>query len=242
MSKIADFRNERNFPTLISCPHEDSINLDYFNVIADCLYPKRHWCLFAEIVEAGCSLRPRMIVRDTAGTAFPIAFHLPNNTKPRAWEDFQPGISVAILYPLQHGCKGCTMEIIQEMADGIQVDTLHDDAKGKSPELTLQLIPLRLPDLLALNDKIQAQNIKHGGKLACHSCGERKVSLDKCGRCGLFWYCNKVRYISLRTQLRREVCFSNMWPTPLRHAKSKTGTRDTKKIAKSFGTLRDSSR
>lgn len=129
MAKIADFRDERNFPAFISCPHDKSINLDYFNVVANYLYPKRHWCLLAEIVEAGCLLRPRMIVKDTSGTAFPIAFHLPNNIKPQAWEDFCPGLSVAVLYPQQHGFKGLRMGIIQEIADGIQVGALYPNAK-----------------------------------------------------------------------------------------------------------------
>ena len=121
MSRIANLRDERNFPIFISCPHDKSIELDYFKLIGNCLWPKRHWCLLAEIVETSCFFRPRLLVTDKSGTTLPIAFHLQNNLTPQAWQDFRPGLSVAVLYPQQHVFQDSTVGIKQEMPDGVQV-------------------------------------------------------------------------------------------------------------------------
>lgn len=34
----------------------------------------------------------------------------------------------------------------------------------------------------------------------CHGCGEVKDKLDKCARCELFHYCNRVSHLILRTK------------------------------------------
>lgn len=34
--------------------------------------------------------------------------------------------------------------------------------------------------------------------MTCHGCGERKASLQRCEKCGMFWYCNKVSRFSIQ--------------------------------------------
>jgi hypothetical protein len=56
-----------------------------------------------------------------------------------------------------------------------------------------QVIPAALDELLQLSDRVHQYSMELDGKRTCHGCDEKKISLQKCGKCSLFWYCNKVR-------------------------------------------------
>jgi hypothetical protein len=56
-----------------------------------------------------------------------------------------------------------------------------------------QIFPLSLHKLLALNDLVQQFSIELDGIRICHGCGKKAASLQRCGKCSSFWYCDRVR-------------------------------------------------
>lgn len=57
----------------------------------------------------------------------------------------------------------------------------------------VQIFPLSLDKLLALNDQVQQFSAEINGMRICHGCGKKAASLQRCGKCSSFWYCNRVR-------------------------------------------------
>ena len=57
----------------------------------------------------------------------------------------------------------------------------------------MQIFPLSLHELLALNDQVQQFSIELDGIRTCHGCGRKAASLKRCGKCSSFWYCDTVR-------------------------------------------------
>ena len=178
MSTVANLRNDAAFPIYNSCPGDFEIGEGYYGsqdgVI---LSPTRHWCLLAEVLESAFYIRLRLLAGDKNGRHLIIAFHLETNDAGLNLQDFEKGNTVAILYPHRHKYLDGAM--------GIKLVALKH----------ILPIPLSLSNLFALNDKVQAQNTPVDGKYACHTCGVRKETnqIQKCGKCGLFWYCDKVR-------------------------------------------------
>lgn len=116
-----NLRNRRSFPTYASCPDENEVNTTYYGSNDGFVYePKRHWCLFAEIMEVETFLRPRLVVRDRSGQKFIVAFYLDNNVTfdPTG---YQRGNTIAILYPDQHQFLDSTVGIRQEDLKSVQV-------------------------------------------------------------------------------------------------------------------------
>ena len=178
MSAITDLRNSTQFPSFRSCPSEYDIGTEYYHTL-DGLYfvPTRHWCLLAEILDVSVFIRLglKANAKDKDGHMFVIAFYLePDDTGLRL-RDFRKGDTVAILYPHQHG--------FFDLTDGIRQENIKH----------MQVVPLPLSDVFALSDRVQVQNKQIDGKYGCHACGARKESLQKCGKCGLARYCDKVK-------------------------------------------------
>jgi len=189
MPHPADLRDERFFPDFGNCPGEDDANLEYFTCSDGLvLTPARHWCLLAEIMDVSTIIRVRLIAKDKSGKQFPIAFYLDSGMH-QDFRIFRKGHTVAILYAEQHYFLDMTVGIRQEDITSIQV------------------IPLSLSRLLDLSDKVRKQGSLEEGKKACHSCEKREASLLKCGKCGLFWYCNKTcQGIGWRDKGHKEDC------------------------------------
>jgi hypothetical protein len=54
-----------------------------------------------------------------------------------------------------------------------------------------------LAKLLQLSDRVHQYFMELDGKRTCHGCDEKKTFIQKCGKCSLFSYCNKVRLSKL---------------------------------------------
>ncbi len=59
-------------------------------------------------------------------------------------------------------------------------------------DTTIQVFPLSLDKLLALSDRVQKFSMEINGTRMCHGCDKQAASLNKCDKCSLFWYCNRV--------------------------------------------------
>ncbi len=49
-----------------------------------------------------------------------------------------------------------------------------------------------LNDLFSLSDRVQQYAGEVNGVKTCHGCGRKSETLKACGRCTMFWYCDKA--------------------------------------------------
>jgi hypothetical protein len=123
--QYANLRNEEAFPTFVGLPRGDDINLTFYNTVNGFNYtPRKHWCFLAEITDIEMFIRVKLIVRDKAGTAVPVAFYTDGRGIEFAPSQLQPGYTVAILYAEQHDFLDCTTGIRQEEYYTVKVRTL----------------------------------------------------------------------------------------------------------------------
>jgi hypothetical protein len=136
-------------------------------------------------------IRVKLIVQDKAGSTVPVAFY--TDGRGTEFAQLQPGSTVAILYAHQHGFLDLTAGIRQEEYCGVKVDlsNLHYPKDVGILNIS-QIISATLAELLQLSDRVH-QYSTGLIKKTCHRCDEQKTSLQKCSKCSLFWYCNKVR-------------------------------------------------
>ena len=122
MSKCANLRDERTFPTFKSCPDDSDIDLNLYTTADGFSFrPKRHWCLLAEITGVSYIIRPRLTAKDNSGVEFPIAFYLEGDSTALDLSSLRKGYTIAILYPQQHGFLDQTVGIRQEEIGGFKV-------------------------------------------------------------------------------------------------------------------------
>ncbi|KAI9768645.1 MAG: hypothetical protein M1839_004005 [Geoglossum umbratile] len=126
MATHVNLRDERIFPAFLRCPHESSINPEFFRRAGGFLFqPRRHWCLLAEITEVAYFIRLRLSVADKSGVVFPIAFHLDGGDEDLDLDSFREGHTIAILYARQHDFLDLTLGIRQEFRGGVKVGTKY---------------------------------------------------------------------------------------------------------------------
>lgn len=56
----------------------------------------------------------------------------------------------------------------------------------------MQIFPVSLSKLLDLSDQVQQFSTQVNGLRTCHGCGKKAASLNRCGKCALFFYCSQV--------------------------------------------------
>ncbi|KAH8158238.1 hypothetical protein CIB48_g10003 [Xylaria polymorpha] len=173
--QLADLRNSTTFPGFASVPGENDIDLDYYESKETGVFaPRRHWCLLGEITDFGTFVRLQMEIKDVDGRKIPIFFHTDGRGAELPPTLVQKGHTVAILYAHSH--------MFMSMDVGIR----HEE-----PRL-IKIFPVSLRNLLAFNDRIQQFSTVRDGMRTCHGCGKKAASLQRCGRCYFFWYCDKV--------------------------------------------------
>jgi hypothetical protein len=57
----------------------------------------------------------------------------------------------------------------------------------------LKVFPVSLSKLLELSDRVDQFSVEEKGIRTCNGCGEKAALTQRCGKCSLFWYCNRVR-------------------------------------------------
>ncbi|KAL5400700.1 hypothetical protein PMIN03_012148 [Paraphaeosphaeria minitans] len=160
------------FPAFEECPHENDADLDYYELKDGFfLFPKRHWCLVAEIVEIEFFIRLRLWVKDRTGHEFPVLFYIEDD---QCWLDptrFRKGQTIAILYAEQHYFFDTTVGIRQENTSTIEVFDMSPKA------------------IISLGEEVH--NRENADLRECHACGINGPSLLKCAQCNCRRYCNK---------------------------------------------------
>ncbi|KAF3802773.1 hypothetical protein GCG54_00014007 [Colletotrichum gloeosporioides] len=136
--------------------------------------PGDRWCLLAEITDVSLMLRIRLVARDREGESLVIAFYPDNDaTEVLDTTKLKVGHTIALLYPHQH-----------YFLDGTQGVRVEDVS-------TCRVFPVKLAELFRINSGLCAYTGTLGTPKKCHSCGKEDPSVVKCGRCGLYYYCNK---------------------------------------------------
>ncbi|KAI1660272.1 hypothetical protein F4813DRAFT_387134 [Daldinia decipiens] len=173
--QLADLRSRTNFPGFIDLPDENGVDPDFYERSNIGTYqPRRHWCFFGEIVDFASILRLQMEIKDVDGTTIPLYFYTDSRGSELAAGQVQKGYTVAILYAERH--------VFMSGETGI---------RHENPPL-IKIFPLSLDKLLVLNDQIQQFSAEINGMKICHGCGKKAASLQQCGKCLFFWYCNKA--------------------------------------------------
>ncbi|KAK0624286.1 hypothetical protein B0T14DRAFT_565569 [Immersiella caudata] len=171
--KYTNLRNEATFPPFTKLPEEYGIDLSFHESSGPFEYqPSRHWCFLAEISEVEIFIRLRLIVRDKQGAVVPVAFYTDDRGEEFVYQA-RKGFTVMILYADQH--------FFLDMTTGIRLEE----------ESLCKIVPASLNELLSLSDKVGRYSTWQTGGRTCHGCDEKRVDLQKCARCGMFWYCNK---------------------------------------------------
>ncbi|PGH23575.1 hypothetical protein AJ80_02355 [Polytolypa hystricis UAMH7299] len=153
MASLANLRDARHFPNYASCPEHTWVDRDFYspcNEREEFFRPNRHWCLTAQVVEVnkvrGAPIRAAL--KDKAGKLFSLKF--PHN-RPKAL-DVNKGDTVALMY-------AGTLKLFTH-----------------APQIYLEhvpsavAIPCTLPNLLALNDRLQTELKTIDGKHTCQDC------------------------------------------------------------------------
>ncbi|KAI1357914.1 hypothetical protein F5Y08DRAFT_333530 [Xylaria arbuscula] len=173
--QLANLRNRTTFPGFASVPEENDIDLVYYERKETGVFtPRRHWCFLGEIADFGTSVRLQMEIKDVDGQKIPLYFHTDGRGAELPPTLVQKGHTVAILYAQSH--------MFMSMDVGIR----HEE-----PRL-IKIFPISLRNLLAFNDRIQHFSTVRDRMRTCHGCGKKAVSLQRCGKCSFFWYCDKA--------------------------------------------------
>ncbi|KAL8356723.1 hypothetical protein RB601_001843 [Gaeumannomyces tritici] len=170
----AGLRDEATFPSFNELPEENDLDLEFYESTNGFSYsPRKHWCFLAEIIDIENFLRLRLIVKDGAGHDAVVAFYTPDRGRELDPSCIRKGFTLAILYAEQHG--------FLDMSTGIRLED----------PTVLKIFPVQLRDLFTLSDKVQQYAGAVNGERTCQGCGRKATTLSKCGKCTLFWYCDK---------------------------------------------------
>lgn len=71
----SNLRDAITFPSYSECPHENDIDLPYYDCSFAMIKPARHWCFIGQVVDASYILRLNLVINDKEGKKVPIWFH-----------------------------------------------------------------------------------------------------------------------------------------------------------------------
>ncbi|KAI1739551.1 heterokaryon incompatibility protein-domain-containing protein [Xylaria scruposa] len=172
---LGNLRRRATFPGFIDLPDRNSIDPEFYRISNTGSYrPRRHWCFLGEIVDFATLIRLQMEIKDVDGTTIPLFFYTDNRGSELAPAQVQKGYTVAILYAMRH----------QFMSSELGIR--HEDPR------MMKIFPLPLHKLLALSDQFQQFSTELDGIRMCHGCGKKAASLQRCGKCSSYWYCDKA--------------------------------------------------
>jgi hypothetical protein len=142
-----------------------------------------------------------MEIKDVDGRKIPLHFYTDGRGSELAPAQVQRGYTVAILYAKRHVFKFGKPGIRHEDPRMIKVRLLQQlpiyiielDSCSLTERDVMQIFPLSLHKLLALNVQVQQFSIELDGIKMCHRCGKKAASLQRYSKCSSFWYCDRVR-------------------------------------------------
>ncbi|KAF6821141.1 hypothetical protein CPLU01_12568 [Colletotrichum plurivorum] len=145
------------------------------------------WCLLAEIIDVSLPIRVRLVVRDRDGQNFVVAFY-PDNRDAGNLDvgKLRVGHTIALAYPRQH--------IFLDGTQGVRVEDLS----------SYRVFPVGLDKLFQINTELLSYTGQLDAPKRCYSCRNPEAHPSKCGGCGLYSYCDKVKSELLPVSLRQD--------------------------------------
>ncbi|KAH8699373.1 hypothetical protein GQ44DRAFT_753649 [Phaeosphaeriaceae sp. PMI808] len=172
LGQLTDLRNYEIFPGFAALPNSNSVDLDFYEEVDGTYQPLRRWCFLGEIVDSITLHHLELELTDVDGKNIPLHFNTDGRGIELAPAQIQKGYTVAVLYAQRH--------VFMYGDPGIR----HEDPQK------LKVFPVSLKKLLGLNDQVQQFSTEVDGIRTCHGCRKKAASLNRCGKCSLFWYCD----------------------------------------------------
>ncbi|KAF1837624.1 hypothetical protein BDW02DRAFT_627740 [Decorospora gaudefroyi] len=167
LGKLTDLRNGEIFPSFDALPNSNSVDLDSFGKVDG-----RLWCFLGEIVDSMTLHHLALRLTDVDNKNIPLHFETNDRGSELTAKQIQKGYTVAVLYAQRrtftYGDPGISLE---------------------DPHM-LKIFPVSLERLLELNGQVQQFSTSIDGIRTCHGCGKKASSLNRYGKCSLFWYCD----------------------------------------------------
>ena len=118
--------NHYKYPAFRDLPDENDADDRYYDFSGGVGMPRRHWCFYAQVKEAGCWMghRMRVMLETRFGEILPLAFHLEGADTPQyfQWSDLKKEKStMCILYPYIRNFMDGTQGIRQENPNTVMV-------------------------------------------------------------------------------------------------------------------------
>ncbi|KAJ3994290.1 hypothetical protein F5050DRAFT_542576 [Lentinula boryana] len=188
MSGLPDLRNQFFFPCFSSLPldagfltlyddsDDDFIAFDKSKPRFQNRSPRKHWCIFAEIVQENqWPIRPVYQVKDLSGRQSLVSFNFDDRSLfVDVARKCKVGYTLCIMYAERH-----------QFADG------NEGVRVEQPD-AVKVLPVSLRELLATSDVFRASiKATHAStdKAVCSNCN--KPAAHRCSRCSLSEYCSK---------------------------------------------------
>ncbi|KAF2108247.1 hypothetical protein BDV96DRAFT_504933 [Lophiotrema nucula] len=172
LGQLTDLRNYKIFPGFAALPNSNSVDLEFYGKVDGTYKPLHYWCFLGEIVDSITLHHLELELMDVDDKKIPLHFNTDGRGSELEPAKIQRGHTVAVLYAQRH--------VFMYGDPGI---------RHENPQM-LKIFPVSLKKLLELNDQVQQFSTKVDGTRTCHGCSKKAESLNRCGKCSLFWYCD----------------------------------------------------
>lgn len=196
VGQLMSLRDRNAFPSYDALPGSYSDPAWYDNADGVCR-PRYRWCFLGEIVDSTQVHHLELKLSDINGKKVPLHFYTARRGS--EWSDGQlrTGFTVGVFHAKRHVFVFGDAGIRLEDKEVLKVSSTHFDtqvywdfsAQSDPPKI----FPVSLQKMLELSDRVQQFATKVDGLWTCHGCNQKASSLNRCGKCSWFWYCNTVR-------------------------------------------------
>lgn len=208
MEQPADLRNRDMFLGFSALPNSEK-DSDFFEVVNGTYQPLRYWCFLGEITDSVVLHHLELELMDVDDKKIPLHFYTAGRGSEFTAAQIQKGYTVAVLYGkrrvFMHGNPG----IRHQDPKLLKVRIAHPYGETSLGALmkfgVTKIFPIPLKELLELSDRVQQFSLKTDGIRTCHGCSKKAASLNRCGRCSLFWYCGSVSLQSIPSAILRKL-------------------------------------
>jgi hypothetical protein len=198
LGEITSLRNREIFPSFSDLSES---NMSFYSYSEETEEPGRHWCFLGEITGSATMHHLELEMKDVDEKSLPLHFNTDSLGRELRGDQIRTGYTVAVLYAKRHrftfgdpGIKHVNPELLKVCRLISQIGIFSGVLTSSA---ITQVFPISLAKLLELSDRVQQFSSEEDGVRTCHGCSKKAASLNRCGKCALFWYCDNVRPRSL---------------------------------------------
>ncbi|RSL50066.1 hypothetical protein CEP54_012108 [Fusarium duplospermum] len=176
--QFASLRCTETFPCFNDLPGEHEASTEFFETTdAFNCQPKKIWVFLGDILEVveGEEGDLKVTAEDKNWKRIPVLIRTSEFGETFDRSVVKAGCTIVIPFPVK--------DEDMEGPPGIVVDKLNG----------FKILPIELEDLLFLSDRVQFYSSLADGKTRCRGCKKESATLQPCGGCFFFQYCNETR-------------------------------------------------